>query len=696
MQANIKKLLIVKPPYRHIPLGIAYVLSCLERNNIPFDFIDTTFVSPDYKKLFNKNDYLAFATGGLIANFHFISETVKTIRSIKPDLPIIMGGNIVKDVNPEFLFDREMIGIDYGIIGEAETSLPYFIEKLNAGSYDFGEVPGLFFKDKSSGQIIKNNPKRFDLEGENVFPAWHHINMEFYKYSDVSYMASQVVLPVVTARGCVGVCTFCSPTIGAFRKRPISHVMEEIEFLFFKYNFDILSILNEMFYHTKEDILQFCEEYKKLKIRKPWMCGMRVDVKNLDDDTFAAMKEAGCILTGAGIESGSNKILKNMRKLTTKEQVINFYRGVKRAKLPCLGTFMIGNEGENEEDIKETIDMVINEEMNCDASLTDAYPGTQIYRNALKKGLIRDEKDYYGNVFFTPGPYNLSWRNRETYLNISDIPNDRFWSVIFNELRRFYTFLFNRFQVLNVKYKVSWLCKTVKVTGTCCECGNPIKIFSDYDLLGQLTYCPKCYSVLYVDYYKLKDFSKHFELLCKKLKSTEKLVIVGVQLQAVNILRYDHFGLNYEKIRGFFDPKEREDSAPLFAFLPRLQMKNLLNILPDTILIADDVAGNAELKLKIFYSKNKIDIPEILHLVPDEKSFSFKMIRFIDRFAAGKGLKGFIDRMIWTISAIILEFSALFPKTVLVLMQNLKPGLKRMLGAAFARKLRLLFLRYMS
>jgi len=66
MQKDSRKLLIVKPPYKHSPLGMAYVLSCLERNNIPFDFIDTTLTNPDYSKLLKKNDYLAFATGGLI------------------------------------------------------------------------------------------------------------------------------------------------------------------------------------------------------------------------------------------------------------------------------------------------------------------------------------------------------------------------------------------------------------------------------------------------------------------------------------------------------------------------------------------------------------------------------------------------------------------------------------------------------
>lgn len=619
MQTDRKKILIVKPPYRHMPVGMAYVLSCLERHHISFDFIDTLLTRPDYSRLLKRDDYLAFAVGGLVGDFNFISQTVKTVRSIRPDLPVILGGNITKDANQEFLFDKKLMGIDFGVIGEAETSLPCLIDKLSIGDTDFEKVPGLLFKNRESGEIIKNHPKRLDLERVNILPAWHYINVGFYKYSRVSYMANQKVIPVLTGRGCVGSCTFCSPTIGAFQKRPLEHIMEEIEFIFSKYNFDILHILNEVFYQTKEDILQFCERYKKLKTRKPWMCGMRVDVEDIDESVFTAMKEAGCILAGIGIESGSNKVLRMMRKRITKDQIINFCRGAKKARLPYFGTFMIGNEGEDEDDIKETIDMVISEEMNTDASLTNAYPGTQIYRNILNAGLAGDEREYYKNVHCIPAPYDLSFENQKRYLNVSGIPDGRFWSVIFSELRRFYTFSFNRFRVLNVKYRISYLTNTIKASGICSECGASVRIFSVFNLLGQQVYCPRCYHCLYLNYYAFKKFSKHFEMLRNELKRAEKLVIIGTGHQAMNMLHYDHFGLDYEKMKGFVSFEKKSSELSLFAYMPKLQLCDLLDIMPDAVLIADDPRGDAESKLKMFYLENNLRFSNILYLVPDRE-----------------------------------------------------------------------------
>jgi len=620
MKTGSRKLLIVKPPYAYFPLGMTYVLSCLERHGIPFDFIDTALTNPNYSKLIRKNDYLAFAIGGLISNFKFISQTLMEIRSLKPDLPIILGGNITKDANQEFLFNRQMMGIDFGIIGEAETSLPYLIEMLNGRSVDIKKIPGLLFKDVSSGIIVKNRPQRLDLESANILPAWHKINMNYYKTKQVSYMRSQKCFPVLTGRGCVGICTFCSPTVGWFRERPIEHVMEEIGILTSNYDFEILRFINEVFYPTKEGILKFCEQYKRLKIKKPWTCTLRVDVKGMDDETFIAMKDAGCILTSAGIESGSNKILKRMRKQTTKEQVVSFFNGVRKAKMSSTGQFMIGNEGETEDDIKETIDMVIKEGMNADASLTNAYPGTQVYKNALNKGLIKNEKEHYEKGEDSPAIYSYWWKNRKMYLNITEIPENDFWRVIVNETRRFYSFLYKRFRLLNVKYKINFLTQTVKATGICSECNSLTKISSFFDLLGQVTFCPKCYHRLSLNYYELPWLAKHFETLCNELKNANKLIVVGVEQQAMNVLRYDHFGLDYNKIQGSLDLKANKDCNYPFVYLPVLKIDDLAKIQPDTILVADDPHGDAEIKLKSFYSKNKLEYPNILHLISDKRT----------------------------------------------------------------------------
>ena len=629
-----KKLLIIKPPYRTFPVGFAYVLSCLDSNNIPFDFIDTAIKYPNYERILKKNDYFAVASGGLIGHFDFFCEIVRNVRNIRPDLPIILGNNITKDINPDFLFDK--MGIDYGIIGEAETSLPYLIDTIVKGSNDLGTIPGLLFKDKFSGKVIKNAPHRLDLENVNILPAWHYIDIDYYsKDGYLPFFGRQTAMPVLSGRGCVGRCAFCSPTIGSYRMRPLKHVIQEIEFLNSTYDFDWIIFFNEMFYRSKEEVLNFCQAYQNVKPQKPWICAFRADVE-IDLDTFVAMKEAGCAGTSAGIESGSDKVLKLMKKTTTVEQVKKFYRFAREAGLPCNGTFMVGNEGETEEDLKQTIDLVISEEMNTGESLMNVYPGTLNYKNALKRGLIKDEWAYFRQLRFGCGIWETDWINRSNYLNISEIPNERFWDVIVKELRRYTTFIFHRYQARDVEYKGIWGGSRMKATGLCPKCGYQVVLFSQFKLVETENFCLNCFSKVVFNLYKSKDLASQFELLCKELKEAERLVILGTDSNASDMLRIDRFGLNYDRIMGFLEIKKRQVSYSSFINMPRLQIKDISKIQPDIILVADDQVGDAELLLKLFYSKQGVQPPRILHLIPDKKRWSLRLTHLIDKFIASE------------------------------------------------------------
>lgn len=612
-------------------MGFAYVLACLDRWEIPFDFVDTTLPFQDYRRYLKKNDYLAVASGGLIGQYRFFSDIAENVRKINPDLPIILGGNITKDIRYEFLFDK--IGIDFGVVGEAETSLPYLVNAIAQGQNDFNTVPGLLYKDKVTSKIIRNMPQRLDLEKENILPAWQYFDADYYfsKQYLLQFFGYRSCMPVVSGRGCVGQCSFCSPTIGSFRMRPVKHVIKEIEFLNANYNFDWVVLLNEMAYQTKEEILTFCAAYKKLKIRKPWFCFLRTDV-DFDKETFMTMKETGCISTSAGIESGSDRILKLMRKGTTVEQIKRFYRLTKEVGLPCSGTFMVGNEAEMEIDIRESIDTVINEEMNAAVQLTSSYPGTLIYKNALKRNLVIDEWEYLQKFDFICGVWDYTWIDR-FYMNITDIPNDRFWDVIVAELRRFYTWLFNRYQAKNIQFKFLFQTLCIEVKGSCPQCGANTVVypFPPFIFLEMETYCPKCYYRVYFNIYKSKKFVKHFDLLSRELNKAQRIIIAGTSSEAAAFLRIDRFGIDYSKVNGFLDVKPQACWSDTFINKPRVKLDDLLNVKPDIILVVDDEMGDSELLIRHFYLNRNLGNPKILHLFPDSKRWSLMLTRFIQK-----------------------------------------------------------------
>ncbi len=642
------KLLVIKPPYSAYPVGFAYVLACLEKNNIKYDFIDTETSSVDIfknmRKILSDNNYFAVATGGLIGFYRYFQQLKNLVYKYRPDIAFILGGNITKDSGDSLLFNK--IGIDFGVIGEAETSLPELIHaiKNQEGEESYSKLPGIIYKNYK-GNIIKIQPLRLNLKTENIMPAWHNFNIEYYiKASGAPFMGNNLkFMPVLTGRGCIGRCSFCSPSIGGFRKRPIEHVLNEIEYINSKYDFELIMFYNEMFYPTANEIKEFCNQYKLLINKKPWIAQLRVD-SNSDEGTLLQMKDAGCIIVSAGIESGSDNVLKFMNKNITSLQIKSFFRNAREAKLPANGTFIVGHEGEGEEDLKKTIDFVIDEEINTDGSLIYVYPGTAIYDNAIKKGLIKNEMEHLEKVTkITTGLFVPNVK--ENFLNISDIPDDQFFKIATREVRRYNTFLFHRYPVKNLECRV--MNKGMKILmmmkGNCCECGS--KVSYEFNIFRGLKYkgflgqgisdrlvCQKCFERLSYNIYncskniKLKEY---FISLKEKFKNLEKIIICGINDDAMLLMRINLFDIDYNRISGFLDLKKRYKDKYYINY-PVFNINNFLDYVPDGIVIMD-YAGNDEKIIKNYYRrKNDSKLPEFIYLFDKN---TYDMLRKKSKFS---------------------------------------------------------------
>jgi radical SAM superfamily enzyme YgiQ (UPF0313 family) len=583
------KVLVIKPQFDAFPIGFAYVLSCLERNGIPFDFVDTT-LQPDYKKYLTTNKYFAVTTGGIMLFHEFFHEVCQTVHNLQPNIPVILGGNITKDLRDDFLFDK--IGMDFGIVGEAETSLPHILNSIYYKSENFDDIPGLIYKDSNTGQIKKNPSIRLDLQNENYLPGWKFINLNYYiKSNSNSFMRDwRNLIPVLSGRGCIGRCGFCSPTIGAFRKRPIGQVIDEIKFLKLTYDFNLITFYNEMFYQEKEDILTFCREYKNEKIDKAWTVSLRADA-GIDLDTLKHMKNAGCIGISVGIESGSDRILKTMRKGTTRDQIINFFRLAKEAEILCSGSFIIAYEDENEKDLAETFDMVINEDMISDYLLLRAYPGTTVYRHAVKKGLITDEWAYFLQLRSNYGPFNYGPANKN-YLNLTNIPSSNFWDIVVEQCRRFHTHHFQNHQIEELKCNemINDGKKKYELSGVCPRCKNHIKITVETiqfppECIPDGKNCPICSSTIVYNTYQCSETNRiHYHHLRNHLRQAKHIAIFGTRENAIKLWRTNFFDMDYKKIIGFFSFHYHNWSS---INMKLLNFEEVLEAKPDLIIITD-------------------------------------------------------------------------------------------------------------
>lgn len=599
----MKKILILCPScpgWPEWPLGMAYVLACLEQQGVPFDFIDLT-TTKNWEMVVSQRlrstQYLAVATGGLISFHRFFRRLRELVRAHAPESPFILGGNIIKDANDELLFGQ--LDIDFGVYGEAETSLPRLLEALDRGERDFTGYDGIFFR-SADGQVVRNPCKRLDVGATNSIPAWHHFDTSFYiSHSSFGFVGQHLrFMPVLSGRGCIGKCGFCSPTIGGFRKRPIAHVLEEIRHLIANYDFDTLCFMNEMFYPTAREVREFCQAYAQMPVRKPWFVQIRIDAR-LDVETLVMMREAGCIAISAGIESGSDTILTRMHKKTTAEDITLFFRNCREAKLPAGGTFIVGYEGETEEDLRKTIDLMINEDINTGEALLFVYQGTEVYRNALAKGLIQDEQAHLDNIsgeMFAPDAM-------QRFINMTAMPTPQFFEVAAREVRRFNTHLYTNHSALGtgVRFYTSARWTRLTMHGTCRECGamveNTETIFGRAYLgvfsagVSRNWMCPKCYRPVAFRLGTqpgMEPLARHLGTLGKQLNQSQRIVLAGSNSDLSTLLRIDLLGLDYNRIVGVL-PLE-PSSHTTYLHYPVLDRDGVLAAEPDAVLWLDPFA----------------------------------------------------------------------------------------------------------
>jgi radical SAM superfamily enzyme YgiQ (UPF0313 family) len=101
------------------------------------------------------------------------------------------------------------------------------------------------------------------------------------------------------------------------------------------------------------------------------------------------MKDVGCHQIMFGIESASRSILENIRKKTDLETAISAVRAAKKARIDVRAAFMIGNPGETQQSMDETLRFAIrlNPELAI-FNVTTPYPGTEMFDWADRNGYL--------------------------------------------------------------------------------------------------------------------------------------------------------------------------------------------------------------------------------------------------------------------------------------------------------------------
>lgn len=364
------------------PLSLAYVAAILEKVGCKVELIDASALNLTKSQTLDRinkfcPDFLGFTTTTI--DFHNTLEWINYLKE-KTDIPVIIGGIHLSVYPAETLMYKT---IDYGVIGEAEETLPELLNYL-INKDDLGKVKGICYRRNGDVIINERRPLIKNLD-DCPFPARHLLSNEKY-YSLISKKKNFTAM--ITSRGCPFHCIFCDNQTIPYRCRSPKDVVDEMEQCHNLFNINEIDIFDALFSVDPTRVIEICRQIRQRKLKINWSFRTRADL--ITDAMLDELKGAGCMRIYYGIESGDPVILQNINKKVSIEMVKRVVRLTKKKGIDTFGFFMIGNIGETKETIKKTLDLMLGLPLDyVQISPVFSPPNATLYE-MLKERIGRD------------------------------------------------------------------------------------------------------------------------------------------------------------------------------------------------------------------------------------------------------------------------------------------------------------------
>lgn len=418
-QGNPKKVLLINPPFYRLinshfnglSLGLGYIAAVLSKNGYEVKIYNADYESSenyaDQRKIFESYDNYKKILSNL--NHPLWLEVKENIERFSPDIvgiTMLTGtyksaeniGRIAKELNKDIdvvvggthptVLSEETIKnkyFDYVVCGEGEYT---FLDLVNGMRVD--DIPGLTYLNKK-GKIV-NNPEREFIENLNSLPfPSRDLYLNDNCYMDYGY--------IMTGRGCPFECAFCASKKvwkGHVRFRSPKNVVEEVKHVHDKYGTKFFYFVDDTFTLNKNRTKKICELLVESDLDISWICDTRVDT--IDEELLRLMKESGCVRVKIGVESGSERILKMVKKMITKKQIRDCVSHIKKVGIDLTIYLMIGFPTETQEEMQETLDFARElDPTYYSLSILAPYPGTEIYDDVIRSGvkLPKEHWEYF-------------------------------------------------------------------------------------------------------------------------------------------------------------------------------------------------------------------------------------------------------------------------------------------------------------
>jgi anaerobic magnesium-protoporphyrin IX monomethyl ester cyclase len=305
---------------------------------------------------------------------------VQAVRAVL-DVPVIAGG-----LHPTFAPEAVLAtpGFDYVCLAEGEEPMRELVSALAQR----GRMPALG---------IRNIWAKGGLR-----PA---LRAPFEPIDALPFVARDLldekygVVNVTTQRGCPFPCTYCAARMydelyegtGDYgRRRSHESVLAELAEIRERGPLNYIVFLDDTFTVHHPWVRRYCELHGE-RVKVPFSLHARVETVN--PELLAALARAGCKHIVYGVESGSERVRREiLRRPVGNQRFVDVFRWTREAGINVVANYMLGVPGETRAEVEETL--ALHEQLAPDdfaAFVFYPYPGTHLFKVCLERGYLPDD-----------------------------------------------------------------------------------------------------------------------------------------------------------------------------------------------------------------------------------------------------------------------------------------------------------------
>lgn len=327
------------------------------------------------------------------SNIRFSIKLIEKIKEINSGVIIFCGGPA--SLNPlewhqltELKDKKQKRLVDVAVLYEGEEKFREAIKALTKSKIQTSEDYDKLYSAISNIQFQK--PQFINNLNNLPFPEFSRFDLKAYK---------NIYLPIQGSRGCINNCYFCGekPFWGYYRYKRGERVFQEIKYHIEKTGVRTFNFCDSLINGKPSEIQKFCELVVNERLKLNWYCLAAIN-NNLNLNLFKIMKNAGCDTISFGIESGSNKVLKEMNKSYDRNLASKILKSAKSAGISVGTCWFVGYPTETEEDFNESLRFIKENEKYIDeihfSGSCGIYPNSFLHEHHKEFGIRFSEEGW--------------------------------------------------------------------------------------------------------------------------------------------------------------------------------------------------------------------------------------------------------------------------------------------------------------